>query len=93
MRYVGDVITTHAHNRARSRGIPEVARHLLFEFGVRQRAGAGAESYSFDKKAWREVERFFGSWPLKKMDQLKRTYMIVADGGAVVTVAYRGGGC
>lgn len=84
-----EVLSDHARLRTKDRGIPEVARHLLFEFGVRRRSGAGADSYSFDKKSWREVERFFGAWPLKKMDQLKRTYMIVSDGGAVVTVAFR----
>lgn len=89
MRENDEILTDHAKLRAKDRGIPEIARHLLFEFGVRKRAGAGVESYSFDKKSWREVERYFGQWPLKKMDQLKRTYMIVADSGAVVTVAFR----
>jgi hypothetical protein len=91
MRNGDELLTNHAQARVKDRGIPEIARHLLFEFGLRERAGGGAERYSFDKKTWREVQRFFGHWPLKRMDQLKRTYMIVADGGAVVTVAYRKG--
>ncbi len=82
-------LSQHAAERAHERSIPEVARWLLLEFGTRCRAGNGAESYSFDKKAWREVERFFGTWPLKKMYQLKRTYMVVSDNGAAVTIAYR----
>ncbi len=41
------------------------------------------------KKGWREVKRFFGAWPLKKMEQLKRIYMVLAADGTVVTVAYR----
>lgn len=82
-------MSQHATERADQRSIPEIARWLLLEFGTCCRAGNGAESYSFDKKAWREVERFFGPWPLKKMDQLKRAYMVVSDGGAAVTIAYR----
>ena len=89
MRADSEILTAHAQLRAKDRGIPEIARHLLFEFGLRERAGGGAERYSFDRKSWREIQRFFGHWPLKRMDQLKRTYMIVTDGGAVVTVAYR----
>jgi hypothetical protein len=46
-------------------------------------------SYSFDKRAWREIERFVGAWPLKKMEQLKRVYMVMSDEGAVITLAYR----
>jgi len=80
----------HAEERTNDRSIPEVARWLLLEFGNCRRAGNGAESYSFDKKSWREVERFFGSWPLKKMEQLRRTYMVVSDEGTVITVAYEG---
>ncbi|RYY86098.1 MAG: hypothetical protein EOO15_15365 [Chitinophagaceae bacterium] len=82
-------MTEHAALRAAERSIPEIAQWLLLEFGDRRRAGNGAETYSFSKKSWREVERFFGPWPLKKMDQLKRVYMVVADGGSAVTVAYR----
>ena len=82
-------MTKHAEQRAVDRSIPEVARRLLLDFASPQRAGKGAVSYSFDKKAWREVERFLGTWPLKKMDQLKRVYMVMSDDGAVITLAYR----
>ena len=82
-------MSEHAAKRATDRSIPEIARWLLLEFGERRRAGNGAETYSFDKKAWREVERFFGPWPLKKMDQLRRVYMVVSDGGAAITIAFR----
>lgn len=83
------VMSEHATERARDRSIPDIAQWLLSEFGARRRAGRGAETYSFDKRSWKEVERLFGSWPLKKMDQLKRTYMVVADDGTIITLAYR----
>jgi hypothetical protein len=82
-------LSQHATERANDRSIPEIARWLLLEFGACRRAGNGASSYFFDKKAWREVERFFGPWPLKKMDQLKRAYLVMSDCGVAVTVAYR----
>lgn len=82
-------MTRHAERRAVDRSIPEIARWMLLNFAKPRPAGKGVVSYSFDKKAWREVEGFLGTWPLKKMEQLKRVYMIVADDGAVITVAYR----
>jgi len=89
MRENSFAMSQHATVRARDRSIPEVAQWLLLEFGTRRRAGLGADSYSFDKRSWKEIERVFGSWPLKKMDQLKRTYMVVADDGTIITIAYR----
>ena len=82
-------MTCHAARRAKERSIPQVAQWLLLEFGECRRAGNGTETYSFDKRGWREVERFFGSWPLNKMEQLRRVYMVVSDGGAAVTIAYQ----
>lgn len=82
-------LTEHAQQRAKDRSIPEIGRMLLLEFGARRPAGGGAESISFDKRAWKEVERFCGVWPLKRMDQLRRLYMVVSAEGAVITVAYR----
>ena len=81
-------LTAHAEQRVLDRSVPEIGRWLLLEFGVRRRAGRGAESVSFDKKSWKEVERFCGVWPLKKMDQLRRLYAVVSDDGAAVTFAY-----
>lgn len=81
-------LTAHAEQRVQERSIPEIGRWLLLEFGVRRRAGRGAESISFDKRSWREVERFCGVWPVKKMDQLKRLYAVISDDGTAVTFAY-----
>jgi hypothetical protein len=79
-------MTKHAERRAHDRSIPEVAMWLLREFGTMERR-KGADSYSFDKKSWRELERFLGPWQLVNMEKLKRVYMVVADNGAAVTVA------
>lgn len=81
-------LTAHAEKRIQDRSVPEIGMWLLLEFGVRKRAGSGAESVYFDKRSWKEVERFCGVWPLKKMDQLRRLYAIISDGGEAVTFAY-----
>lgn len=82
-------MTRHAERRTNERSIPEIGVWLLMEFGARRADRDGTESISFDKRSWKEVERFCGVWPLKKMDQLRRIYMIVNENGAAVTVAYR----
>lgn len=89
MAYETVPLTIHADRRANDRSIPEIGRWLLMEFGTRRAAGGGAESVSFDKKLWKEVERFCGVWPLKSMDQLRRLYMVLSAEGAAITVAYR----
>lgn len=81
--------TRHAGQRAKDRSIPEIGPWLMLEFGARRADRDGTESISFDKRSWKEVERFCGVWPLKKMDQLRRLYMIVSENGEAVTVAYR----
>ncbi|SDM57076.1 hypothetical protein [Maricaulis salignorans] len=82
-------LTEHAERRSIDRNIPEVARWLLLEFGRRSPAKSGCVSYAFDKKAWKEVERFFGRWRMKEMTQLKNAYLVQSAEGAIVTVAYR----
>ncbi len=81
--------TKHAAKRAKGRSIPEAACWLLREFGSRKSVGRGCWSYSFDKNGWKKVEAFFGSWQLKKMEQLKKVYMIEAECGQIITLAYR----
>lgn len=82
-------LTRHADRRTKERSIPEIGIWLLLEFGARRADRDGTESISFDKRSWKEVERFCGVWPLKKMDQLRRLYMIVSENNEAVTVAYR----
>lgn len=83
------LLSRHAELRCQQRGIPEIGLELVQRFGVCQPAGKGAVSYSFDKAAWRRVEAYVGSWPLKTMDRLKRLYVVVSDTGSVVTAAYK----
>ncbi len=82
-------MTHHAERRSVDRNIPEIARWLLLDYGRRQPAGGGSTRYDFDKRSWKEVERFFGRWRLKEMTQLRNSYLIQSQDGAIITVAYR----
>jgi hypothetical protein len=81
--------TQHLEKRMQQRSIPEIGIYLVTVFGVQRRAGNGAISYSFDKKGWRKVEAFLGTWELKAMHQLKKLYVVQGDDGALITAAYR----
>ncbi len=89
MAYETVSLSAHAERRTLDRSIPEIGHLLLREFGTRRSAGGGTERIDWDKRSWKEVERVCGVWPLKKMDQLRRLYMIVGANGVAVTVAYR----
>lgn len=82
-------ISQHAEKRAQQRAIPEVARWLLLEFANPRADTYGCEVYEFDKRSWREVERFFGPWALTKMGQLRKVYLVLNAQGDIVTLAYR----
>lgn len=84
-------LSAHAELRSQQRSIPEIGIWLLRDFGRREHAGDGSSKYSFDKKAWKEVERFMGSWHISKMDQLRKAYIIVSSEDRVITAAYREG--
>ena len=89
MAYETVPLTAHAERRTLDRSVSEIGHLLLREFGARRSAGRGTESLFWDKRSWKEVERICGVWPLKKMDQLRRLYMIVDGDGTAVTIAYR----
>jgi hypothetical protein len=89
MAYETVPLSAHAERRTQDRSIPEIGHLLLREYGARRPAGGGTESIYWDKRSWKEVERVCGVWPLKKMDQLRRLYMIISADGVARTVAYR----
>lgn len=82
-------MTRHAKQRSLDRSIPNITRHLLLSFGSCKPAAKSEVRYSFDKQSWKDLEREFGTWPLKKMEQLRRVYMIVGDDGSVITLTYK----
>jgi hypothetical protein len=81
--------TRHAQRRCKDRGIPEIGIELVQQFGVSRPAGHGAQSYSFDKSGWKNLESYVGHWQLKTMDRLKKLYIVVSDSGEIITAAFR----
>jgi len=81
-------LTDHAAIRMRQRAIPVAALDLLLDFGSTAR-GRGADSFFFDKKARRRLTAAFDAKELRGFQPYLNAYAVVADDGAIITVAHR----
>jgi len=81
-------ITSHAEARAQQRAIPPLILDWLDRYGVRERAGAGAEIAYFDKNSRRALERDVGRTVVARLGDLLDAYAVV-DGNTVITVGHR----
>jgi hypothetical protein len=82
-------MTNHARVRSQQRSIPAAVRDALIDFGERRRAGHGADPVFFTKKSWKRLEAYMGSDICRAFEKYRNCYLIEANDGAVVTVAYR----
>jgi hypothetical protein len=81
-------LTRHAAVRQQQRGIPELLIDLLLDYGVVERAGAGARTFYFDKSSRKKVLAYAG--PLAPaIEPFLDYYAIVGADEQVVTVAKR----
>jgi hypothetical protein len=81
-------MTNHATARMQQRGIPSFVITLLETCGSAHRC-AGAERLIFDKAAIRRLKRHLGGERnLRVIEPWLKVYAVVADDGAVITVAH-----
>jgi hypothetical protein len=87
-RDVAGLFTPHARTRMQQRGIPAAAVELLISYGNSAPAGDGCELVFFDKAA---RARLFRDDPAaaREAERLCRTYAVLGNDGAVVTVGHR----
>src|SRR5687767_13164430 len=87
-RGVAGLFTPHARARMQQRGIPAAAVELLINYGKSAPAGEGRELVFFDKAA--RVRLFRGApAAAREAERLCRTYAVIGNDGAVVTVGHR----
>lgn len=77
----------HARARIQQRAIPPIMVDFLLAHGEVERAGGGAERWSFGRQGWRELERRLGP-AAKGFSRYRKVYLIVHD-ATIVTVGYR----
>jgi hypothetical protein len=80
--------TRHASVRRQQRSIPLEAVDLLWEFGTVARAN-GADCLFFDRVARQRAATTIGRNELRRAERYLNAYAVVADDGAVITVAWR----
>ena len=85
----GPGLTRHARTRLQQRAIPPFVIELLDRFGNSARSD-GAETMYFDRAARKELRRFLGGdRGLRLIEEWLNAYIVVADGGPVVTAGHR----
>ena len=78
----------HAIQRRCERCIPPFIVDALVDFGDERHVGGGCRSYSFAKSSWKEFVRYMGK-AISAYDRYRNVYLVLADDGSVVTVAWR----
>jgi len=83
------IFTAHAAIRVQQRDVPPLVVDWLLEYGSRAPAGQGVEKVYFDKQARRDLERSIGGWAYRRMAPKLDAYLVVRDGGTIITAGWR----
>ena len=81
-------LTQHAAQRMQQRSISHEGIDLVLDFGKLRHCKQGCTSYSFDKRSWKaamDSNELSGT----NLERFRNLYVVVADDGAIVTVAWR----
>lgn len=82
------VLSQHGASRRQQRCIPPFVLDALIDYGDERFLGDGNRSYSFSKRSWQRFSRYMGP-AIQAYDKYRNAYVVVADDGAVITVAWR----
>jgi hypothetical protein len=78
--------TKHFDQRFQQRGMKHVVVMALLRYGERRSSRHGIESIIFTKTALAEIRSDCGSSMFKACEKLKNTYIIMSEGGVLITV-------
>jgi hypothetical protein len=81
-------MTNHGAVRSQQRAIPPLVLQWLDQFGEEQYDGHGAIIRYFSRASRREMEREFGSNPVKKMSEFLNAYKVESHDGMVITTGH-----
>jgi hypothetical protein len=80
----------HAAKQAQRRGIPPLIDEWLDSYGEEVYDGHGATVRYFSKRSIREMEKAYGSLPVRKLSEWHDAYKVVSiDDGTVITIGHR----
>ncbi len=79
----------HAYVRAQQRGIPPLIRDWLLQFGEERYDGRGGLLRFFSARSRRELERFCGRAPVRRLAEYLNAYLVESTSdGTVITVGH-----
>ena len=82
-------LTEHGKTRLQQRSIPIEILDVIQDYGISTRSH-GAERFYLDKNGRRELHRAFRRSPLlKRYERYLNVYVVISDGGTVITAGRR----
>jgi hypothetical protein len=81
-------MTRHAASRVQQRSIPASIVDALLDYGDRQPAGGGAETFFFTKRSWQRFATYLGR-ESRHFERYRSVYAVVSHGGEVITASWR----
>ena len=89
LRGRGELIySRHGASRRQQRCIPPFVIDAVTDYGDESFLGGGSRSFSFSKRSWKHFCRYMGQ-AIQAYEKYRNVYLIVADDGSVITVAWR----
>lgn len=84
----GTILSKHAALRSQQRSMSPDIIDAVIDFGEEHRTGGGCFSYAFTDRTWRRFVEMMGP-VARRLERARSAYVIVAENGLVVTVAWR----
>lgn len=81
--------SSHGNSRMKQRGIPPLIVQWLDDFGEEVYDKHGAVVKFFNKKSIRNLERYFGSSALRRLNEWMKAYAVFSSDGYLITVGFR----
>jgi len=81
------LLTIHAEQRMKERGIAPILVDWLEQYGVTEPQN-GSELLYFNHRALKKLASYTGGLS-NKFDKLKKVYLVRGNEGAVITIGYR----
>ena len=83
----GIIRTKHFEQRFQQRGLNEIVVLALLYYGERHTSRHGIDSVIFTKTALADIRSDHGLAIFKACEKLRNTYLIITEGGVLITVA------
>lgn len=84
-------LSRHAATRCQQRGINPHTVDLILAFGERRRTRDGASSVFLTRQRIEDAKRRLPKAEVAQMEKQRGVYLVVAESGEVITVAWRHG--